>query len=122
MTPEKHYALAKELAPLRRKGVLIVGSGNIVHNLRLARLDDQRPYDWAVEFDELSKKLIESHDHNKLIAYQDLGEAARLSIPTPEHYLPMLYAVALQEKDEEVMFYNEELAFKSGSMRSLKIG
>lgn len=117
-----HYDLAKELAALRKKGVLIVGSGNIVHNLRLADLrNDTNPYEWAVEFDQLSKKLIESHDHKKLIEYENLGVTAQLSIPTPEHYLPMLYALALQEKEEEVSFFNEEIAFRSGSMRSLKI-
>jgi 4,5-DOPA dioxygenase extradiol len=122
MTPDQHYALAKELAPLRTKGVLIIGSGNIVHNLRLADLSDDKPYDWAAEFDALSKKLIETHAHDKLIAYHDLGTAANLSIPTPEHYLPMLYAVALQGKDEPLQFFNEELVFRSGSMRSLRIG
>lgn len=122
MTPADHYALSKELAPLRRKGVLIVGSGNIVHNLRLADMSHSAPYDWAIEFDLLSKKLIETKAHQKLIAYRDLGQSAQLSIPTPEHYLPMLYAIALQEKGEEVTFFNEELAFRSGSMRSFRIG
>lgn len=118
-----HYDLAKELAVLRRKGVLIVGSGNIVHNLRMADLrNESAPYDWAIEFDELSKKLIESGEHQRLIEYQKLGSAAQLSIPTPEHYLPMLYAIALQEKGEHISFFNEEIAFRSGSMRSLKIG
>ncbi len=122
MSPAQHYALAKELAPLRRKGVLIVGSGNIVHNLRLADFSTETPYDWAAEFDTLSKKLITARDHSKLIAYHDLGKAAQLSIPTPEHYLPMLYAIALQENGEDVHFFNEELVFRSGSMRSLRIG
>lgn len=118
-----HYDLAKELAPLREKGILIIGSGNIVHNLGLAKFEDNpKPYDWAIEFDNLSKQLIESKDHSMLIAWEKLGEAAKLSIPTPDHYFPMLYSIALQGKDESLTFFNEQLAFGSGSMRSLRIG
>lgn len=117
-----HYDLAKELSILRKKGVLIIGSGNIVHNLRYARLSgDTKPYDWAIEFDQISKELIEIGDHNSLINYESLGAAAKLSIPTPEHYLPLLYILGLQEKNESVSFFNEEMAFGSGSMRSLLI-
>lgn len=118
-----HYDLSQELASLRRKGVLIMGSGNIVHNLRMADLrNESNPYDWALEFDALSKSLIERREHKQLIEYQKLGKAAQLSIPTPEHYLPMLYAIALQEQGEEVAFFNEQMAFRSGSRRSIKIG
>lgn len=118
-----HYDLAKELAGLRKKGVLIVGSGNIVHNLRMADLSDKaEPYDWAIEFDATAKKLIDSGDHQKLIDYKKLGNSALLSIPSPEHYLPLLYTLALKEKDEKVSYFNEEIAFRSGSMRSVKIG
>jgi len=121
--PQYHYELAQQLSSLRRKGVLIVGSGNIVHNLRMADLrNESNPYDWALEFDALSKELIKKREHSKLINYQALGNAAKLSIPTAEHYLPMLYALALHEKDEELGFFNEEMAFRSGSMRSFKIG
>jgi len=118
-----HYDLAKELSGLRKKGVLIVGSGNIVHNLRMADLSDKaQPYDWAIEFDATAKKLIDSGDHQKLIDYKKLGNSALLSIPSPEHYLPLLYVLALKEKDEKVSYFNEEIAFRSGSMRSVKIG
>jgi 4,5-DOPA dioxygenase extradiol len=120
--PDRHYALARELAPLRTKGVLIVGSGNIVHNLRMADLHDDTPYPWASEFDALSKKLIESQAHDQLINYQKLGTAAQLSIPTPEHYLPLLYTLALQERGDDLKFFNEEMVFRSGSMRSVMIG
>ena len=121
-SPQYHYELAKELAAFRRKGVLIIGSGNIVHNLPMADLrNEENPYDWAVEFDSLSKELITSRDHAPLIRYESLGTPAKLSIPTPEHYLPMLYTIALQEEDEDVAFFNEEMAFRSGSMRSMKI-
>lgn len=118
-----HYDLAKELAALREKGVLIIGSGNIVHNLRLADLrNESNPYDWAVEFDNMAKDFIEKGDHKSLIEYEKLGSSAILSIPTPEHYLPMIYTLALQGKGEEVQFFNEEMAFRSGSMRSFRIG
>ncbi|MCB9225351.1 MAG: 4,5-DOPA dioxygenase extradiol [Crocinitomicaceae bacterium] len=118
-----HYDLAKELEVLRNKGVLIIGSGNIVHNLRYASFAiDPKPYDWAVEFDEKAKELILSKEHNSLINYQDLGTAAQLSIPTPEHYLPLLYILAQQQNEDKVEFFNEEMAFASGSMRSIIIG
>lgn len=115
-----HYELAKELAFLRRKGVLVMGSGNIVHNLRYAQLGvNPKPYDWALEFDQQAKELIDKGDHNSLINYQNLGTAAQLSIPTPDHYLPLLYILGLQEKNEAPSYFNEEMAFASGSMRSV---
>lgn len=121
--PQYHYNLGQQLAGLRRKGVLILGSGNIVHNLRMADLrDESNPYDWAVEFDAQSKRLIESGSHQQLINYQNLGTAAHLSIPTPEHYLPLLYALALQDEQDSVGFFNEQIAFRSGSMRSVILG
>jgi 4,5-DOPA dioxygenase extradiol len=119
--PEFHYALGKELRVLRNKGVLIVGSGNIVHNLRVAVFQD-KAYDWAVEFDEIARKLIVSGDHDPLVAYQNLGQAARLSIPTNEHYLPLLYILALQDKQEPIRFFAERVTLGSISMRSLLVG
>jgi 4,5-DOPA dioxygenase extradiol len=119
--PEFHYALGKELRVLRNRGVLIVGSGNIVHNLRVAVFQD-KAYDWAVEFDEIARKLIVSGDHDPLVAYQNLGQAARLSIPTNEHYLPLLYILALQDKPEPIRFFAERVTLGSISMRSLLIG
>lgn len=119
--PQYHYELGKQLSSLRKKGVLIIGSGNVVHNLRMARFNDNNPYDWAIEFDELTKTLINSKEHQQLVNYHQLGQAAQLSIPTPEHYLPLLYILGLQERGEEVEFFNEQIAFKSGSMRSLII-
>jgi 4,5-DOPA dioxygenase extradiol len=117
-----HYDLAKELAPLRREGILIIGSGNVPHNLgRFEPERDAEPYPWAVEFDETLKKLIQTRDHESLINYEKLGYAAKLSIPTPDHYLPLLYALALQESDEQVEFFAEGIAHGSISMRSLKI-
>ena len=119
--PEFHYALGKELANLRQKGVLILGSGNIVHNLRAA-VFREGAYDWALEFDETMRKLIVSGDHNTIIRYHDLGKAADLSIPTNEHFLPLLYILALQNPQEQIRFYNEKITMGSLSMRSVWIG
>jgi 4,5-DOPA dioxygenase extradiol len=115
-----HYDLARQLAPLRDRGVLIMGSGNIVHNLRLADLSDTAPaYDWAVAFDAKAKQLIEEGDHTSLIAYGSLGREAQLSIPTAEHYLPLLYVLAQQDSRDNVSFPVEGMAFRSGSMRAV---
>jgi 4,5-DOPA dioxygenase extradiol len=121
-SPQFHYDLAKQLATLRRRGVLIIGSGNIVHNLGLITFDElARPFDWAIEFDTLAKQFITDQNHQKLIHYKSLGTMAHLSIPTPDHYLPLLYTLALQEADESVQFFAEGLTFRSISMRSLII-
>jgi len=118
-----HYELGKELAPLREKGVLIVGSGNIVHNLgRVSFEPDATPYDWAMEFDALSRDLIERGDHKALMAYEDLGRPATLSIPTPDHYWPLMYILGLQLPGEPVSFPVEGIAHGSVSMRSVLIG
>ncbi len=119
---EFHYQLAKELSFLRRRGVLIVCSGNIVHNLGQIVFDEfAKPYDWANEFDEVVAKYITDGNHLPLINYQNLGRAAHLSIPTPDHYWPLLYALSLQEKNETPTFFAEGLVYKSISMRSLII-
>jgi 4,5-DOPA dioxygenase extradiol len=86
--PDQHYALGRELQSLRQKGVLILGSGNIVHNLREMAWQDTA-FDWALEFDARMKELILSGDHQSIIQYSRLGPAARLAVPTPEHYLPL---------------------------------
>ncbi len=119
--PEFHYALGKELRSLRQRGVMIVGSGNIVHNLYMATFQEGA-YDWALDFDEIAKRSILSGDHETLIQYELSGSSARLSIPTNEHYLPMLYILALQEEGESVRFFTEGVTFGSISMRSFMIG
>lgn len=119
--PEYHYALAKELTALRRRGVLVVGSGNIVHNLGLISFDD-KAYDWAIEFDETIKQLILNHDDERIVHYEKLGKTAELSIPTNEHYLPLLYTLALRGEQEPVKFFADQLTYGSLSMRSLWIG
>lgn len=121
LTPAEHYALARGLAALRRRGVLILGSGNMVHNLRMAVFED-RAYDWAVQFDETLRGLILSGDHDALMHYENLGTPARLSIPTNEHYLPLLYVLAQQQPEEKVSFFAEGVTLGSISMRGVRVG
>ena len=120
-----HYDLAKELSPLRTRGVLIIGSGNIVHNLGMVaweRLDaTEYGYDWAFEANREMKKFILEDDHQAIIDYQSQGTAYNLAIPTPEHYLPLLYAVALKEKDDKISLFNDKVVAGSLSMTSVKI-
>jgi len=116
-----HYDLAKLLAPLRAEGVLIVGSGNIVHNLRLFRYNDPTPLEWALRFDDdIAGRIAEGH-HEGMLGYETLGPDALLSIPTPEHYLPLLYVLGLQRDDDAVEFFNETV-LGSISMRSVILG
>ncbi|WP_212005786.1 4,5-DOPA dioxygenase extradiol [Chitinophaga sp. HK235] len=116
--PEYHFKLAAELQALRRKGVLIMGSGNIVHNLRqIIFTDNAKPYDWAVSFDALVKEKLEKGAFQDLINYHTLGQAAQLSIPTNDHYLPMLYTLGLVNKNEQIAFTYEEIQNGSISMR-----
>jgi 4,5-DOPA dioxygenase extradiol len=115
-----HYDLARELRELRKKGVMIIGSGNIVHNLRLLNFSGQ-PYDWATEFDEKIKSFLVDQNHPGIIQYDKLGNAARMSVPTNDHYLPLIYSIAQQEKNEQVSFFNEKTDMGSVSMRSFVI-
>ncbi len=120
--PQFHYELAKELAGLRKKGVLIIGSGNMVHNLGIMNWKlPESGYDWATEMNETFKSLIVKNDHAPLIRYETLGKAAKLSIPTPEHYLPLLYVLGLKEENESVSFFNDKTVMGSVSMTSLRI-
>lgn len=116
-----HYRLAQQLAPLREEGVLILGSGNIVHNLRSFSFDNPEPLDWAVEFDEEVKRRIVSREHEALIDYASLGEHATLAIPTDEHFLPLLYALAVQDDAEPLRLFND-VVLSSISMTSVLIG
>jgi 4,5-DOPA dioxygenase extradiol len=121
--PQEHYELAQKLAPLREQGFLIIGSGNLVHNLRVIDWDmDAKPYDWAVNFDGIVKKCLVEKNHKPLIEYEKIGKEALLSIPTNEHYLPMLYAAALQNHDEDLTFSYEGFQNASISMRCFSIG
>jgi 4,5-DOPA dioxygenase extradiol len=119
-----HYDLAAELAKLRDRGVLIIGSGNIVHNLRHIDFEniDAAPYGWAQEFDEQVKEHLLRGEHADLIQYRGNGKASALAVPTLDHYLPMIYAIALQEKGEPITFIHEGFQHGSISMRCFQIG
>jgi len=123
--PQFHYELAQELSSLREKGVLIIGSGNMVHNLRMVAWDklnaDSYGFDWALEASGKMKELILSGDHQQLINYSAQGKAFDLAIPTPEHYLPLLYALALKDENEKVTLFNDKAVGGSLTMTSLKI-
>ena len=118
-----HYQLATELISLRKKGVLFIGSGNMVHNLRMMSWEmiTGGGYDWAIEMNETFKQLIVQHNHQKLINYETLGKEALLSIPTPEHYLPLLYTLGLQTKNDTASFFNDKAVAGSLTMTSVKI-
>lgn len=127
--PQYHYDLAKELATLRKKGVLIFGSGNMVHNLRMVHMpnrsvDDfikEYGYDWAVEMNEIFKNKILNGDHQSLIHFEKLNAAATLAIPSPDHYYPLLYTLGLQNKADVPSIFNDKLLAGSLSMTSVKL-
>jgi 4,5-DOPA dioxygenase extradiol len=123
--PSYHYQLAKELSALRQKGVLIIGSGNMVHNLRMVAWDKMNTpnyaFDWATEANNIMKQSIARGDHNPLINYANGGSAMNLAIPTPEHFLPLLYVLALQEKNEQPTLFNDKAVAGSLTMTSVKI-
>lgn len=124
-TPQYHYELAKELASLREKGVLIIGSGNMVHNLRMLAWnklnEDEYGFDWALEASDKMKKFILNDDHQSLINYQSQGKPFELAIPSPEHYLPLLYVLALKEQNEKITLFNDKAVAGSLTMTSVKI-
>ncbi|HLN73266.1 MAG TPA: 4,5-DOPA dioxygenase extradiol [Prolixibacteraceae bacterium] len=124
-TPRYHYDLAKELASLRHKGVLIIGSGNMVHNLRMVAWDklnaDAYGYDWALEANEKMKQFILSGDHPSMINFKSQGRAFDLAIPSPEHFIPSLYALALKEESDKLDFFNDKAVAGSLTMTSFKI-
>ncbi len=124
-SPQYHYELAKELSSLRKKGVLIIGSGNMVHNLGMVAWDKlsetEYGYDWAMEARSKMKGFILSDDHRQLINYESQGKAFKLAIPTPEHYLPLLYILALKQENEKISLFNDKAIGGSLTMTSLKI-
>jgi len=121
-----HYELAKDLAVLRSKGVLILGSGNMVHNLRMVAWDKINTpdfgFDWAIEMNELFKQKISDSDHQPLLKYESLHKAAALAIPTPDHYFPLIYTLGLQQNKEDIKFFNDSLVAGSLTMTSVRIG
>ncbi len=119
---QHHFDLAARLKKLRDKGVLIIGSGNIVHNLQmLFAKTDAAPYDWTVEFDEWVKNKIVTKDFQSLVDYEKQGKAAKLSVPTTDHYVPMIYSLGLADSSDDIKFTNEE-TLGSISMRAFRIG
>ena len=121
--PDFHYQLAQRLAPLRDAGVLIVGSGNVVHNLgRIQWAEDAKPYDWAVRFNDKLRGHLAAHEHQPLIDYTTWGEDARLSVPTPDHYLPLLYVIALQVENEIISLPIDGIEYGSIGMLTALVG
>lgn len=123
--PQYHYDLARQLKSLREKGVLIIGSGNMVHNLSMVewkRLNDTFGHDWAIEANEKMKKFILNGDHQSLINFRAQGKTFDLAIPSPEHYLPLIYSLALKEENEKVTLFNDKAVAGALTMTSVKIG
>ena len=125
-TPEYHYELARELSSLRRKGIIIIGSGNMVHNLGMVAWDKLNAvdyaYDWAREASEKMKRFILEGDHQSLVKFRSQGKAFELAIPTPEHFLPLLYTIALKDEKDEVSLFNDKAVAGSLTMTSVRIG
>jgi 4,5-DOPA dioxygenase extradiol len=119
-----HYEIGKLLAPLRDDGILIMGSGNVVHNLHAYAWgrQDVEPYEWALGFEKHVRELLIISDHAPLIAYESLGNDARLSVPTPDHYLPLLYVIALQRDNDRISFPVEGIDGGSISMLAVRVG
>jgi len=121
-----HFDLSRQLASLRSKGVLIIGSGNMVHNLRMVAWDKLGEtaygFDWANEMNAIFKDKISNGDFKSLIEYEKMGAAAKLAIPTPDHYYPLIYNIGLQDKDDTVEFFNDKAVGGSLTMTSVKIG
>jgi 4,5-DOPA dioxygenase extradiol len=115
--PVEHLLLGQQLRDLRHQGVLIVGSGNIVHNLRM--MGNVQPYDWNIEFDAITASLIADRNYDELANFQKLGKLAEIAHPTYEHYLPLLYSVGVVDAKDQVSTFNDSLTLGSISMRSL---
>jgi 4,5-DOPA dioxygenase extradiol len=120
-SPREHYELGRRLAPLRDEGVMIIGSGDIVHNLRAADFRRPEAPEWADRFNVQARRLIEAEEHDALIDYARLGDDAAQSINSAEHYLPLLYVLGAQEPGEPISFFNDDV-FAAISMTSLALG
>jgi len=123
--PEFHYKLAKELQVLRKKGVLIIGSGNIVHNLYMVdfkRINDTYGYDWAAEAREKINGFLLKGDDQSIVHYEKLGKALQLAAPSPDHFLPLIYTLGLKTEKEQALLFNDKLLAGSLSMTSVKFG
>jgi 4,5-DOPA dioxygenase extradiol len=123
-TPDFHYEVGKLLRPLRDEGVLVIGSGNIIHNLHTYAWGrhEVEPFDWAVRFERLARDLLTSGEDAPLVAYEQLGRDALLAAPTPDHYLPLIYIIGLRRESDRVSFPVEGFDGGSISMLSVQIG
>jgi 4,5-DOPA dioxygenase extradiol len=121
-----HYDLSREIYHLRKKGVLIIGSGNMVHNLKMVKWDKldgpEYGYDWAMQMNQTFKNFIAGDAHDQLIQYEKLGKDSLLAIPTPEHYLPLIYTLGLKRENDAVSFFNDKVIGGSLTMTSVKFG
>ena len=119
-----HFDLARQLKALRKKGVLIVGSGNLTHNLSIVDLTDinAKPADWAVDFDSKIKQHIDNRNYKGIINYQKIGNPAKLAVPEPSHYIPLIYTLALQDKEDEISYFYDKFHYGTLSMRCVKVG
>ncbi|MFJ6023912.1 4,5-DOPA dioxygenase extradiol [Brevundimonas sp. NPDC092305] len=122
LTPRQHHELAKALAPLRDEGIVIAGSGDFVHNLRTWKRDGGEAYAWAVHFNEAVKAALLRGDEDALINWVGLAEDAQLSVPTDEHFLPLLYVAAQRQPGDDVSFFNDVIEGGSISMTGVRIG
>lgn len=121
---EFHYELGQKLAPLRDEGILVIGSGNLVHNLHTYAWGrhDPEPFDWAIRFEALARECITTRNHAPLVGYEKLGSDAQLAAPTPDHYLPLLYILGMQREDDAVAFPIEGIDGGSVSMLTVQLG
>lgn len=123
LNPQQDYALGRRLSALREEGVMVAGSGDVVHNLRTAQLrGNPEPYDWAVRFNETVKTLIAEGRHDPLVDWESLGEDARLSIPTDEHWRPLLYVLGAADPGERARFFTDAIDAGSVSMLGVRFG
>jgi len=123
ISPAEHFDIGRRLVPLRDRGILVVGSGNIVHNLRAAHWgEDTEPYSWAAEFDAWVRDRLVERDDEALVDYEQLGSVASLAVPTNEHYLPLLYAAALRRDGDTLSFTHTGIDLGSVSMRCVRFG
>jgi 4,5-DOPA dioxygenase extradiol len=122
--PDVHYRIGRSLQPLREEGILIIGSGNVVHNLQAYAWDGRPvdPFDWAVRFESKVRELLVQHQDEPLVAYESLGRDARLAVPTPDHYLPLLYVLGLRKESDELSFPVEGFDGGSVSMLAVQLG
>ena len=119
-----HYDLAKQLNIFRKKGVLIIGSGNLTHNLKIIDFHDinATPRDWALEFDAKIKEFINDKNHKGVIDFEKIGSSSQLAVPEPSHFIPLIYTLALQDNKDEIDYFYDKFHYGTLSMRCLKIG